>query len=111
MEYRVQLTIYANLLDCEYGLLIYENKNNSDTASFKIERNSDTIFATIERQALKLNELAKFKKLPPPRPADKDDWECKDCPFATLCHKTGGAWDDPKLKDRRKVFYGKLLSS
>ena len=39
LGYQVQLTIYANVLGCEYGLLFYENKDNSKLAAFKINKN------------------------------------------------------------------------
>jgi len=96
LDYRVQLTIYANLLPVEFGLLIYENKNNSDTAAYKIEKNTDTVFKLIRRQAKSMNEMTDLKLLPPPRPLNKDDYECSKCGCKNICHNSK-IWDDPKL--------------
>lgn len=106
-EYIIQLTIYIFLLDCEYGLLIYENKNNSDMAAFKVERDDD-IMNAVKKQVEKMNEMVDSRLLPPPRPTSKSDYECKYCEFAPLCHKCK-IWTDEHLIDKRKKFYGVLL--
>jgi len=106
--YQVQLTIYANILGYEYGLLIYENKDNSRTASFKIPKNTDTIFASIKQQVRLMNEMVANKQLPPPRPNKKDSYECNYCPCSSMC-KSSGIWKHEKLSEMRKKFYGMLL--
>ena len=108
LDYRIQLTIYANLLDCDYGLLIYENKNTSHTSAFSIQKNEDTVFAEIKQQALRMNEMVPHHLLPPPRPLTKDSYECKQCPFSALCHKKD-IWTDVELTSKRTKFYGSLL--
>jgi len=108
LGYLVQLTIYANLLDCEYGLLIYENKNDSSLAAYKVERNADTWFKAIRKQAEMMNQMAKDKKLPPPRPDRKTSYDCKYCIFKDKCHSSK-LWNDEKLAQMRKDFYGVLL--
>ena len=108
LAYQIQLVIYANILDCEYGLLIYENKDKSDATAFKIEKCTDTIFAKIEEQAKTMVEMSKHNLLPPPRPASKDCYECKKCLFKSLCHGSR-VWDDPNLNNLRKEFYGDLI--
>lgn len=119
VEYILQLTIYANVLDCEGGLLIYENKNSSETAAFKVHRAADTIWPLIQTQARKMIKMAggttndkgePVFKLPPPRPFRKDDYECKKCEFRNTCHSSA-IWQDPKLMEKRKKFYGTLLGS
>ncbi len=106
-SYLVQLVSYIHILDCSYGLLVYENKNDSDLRCFKVERN-DAWWEAIKWQAKKLQELATGGKLPPPRPSKKSDYECKNCDFSQLCHKSG-IWKDPKLDIKRKNFYKGLL--
>jgi len=108
MGYQVQLTLYANILDCEYGLLIYEGKNDSMVKAFKIPRREDTWFVDLQRQAKLMNEMVEFKKLPPPRPFSKSEYECKYCPFSRLCHKSK-VWSSDDLKKKRCNFYGTLL--
>ena len=108
LAYQVQLTIYANVLDCAFGLLIYENKNNSKIASFKIHKHIDTVFRTIKKQAQLMNEMVDHKLLPPPRPEKKDSYECRYCPFASICKKSS-IWGSPTLNETRTKFYGLLL--
>jgi len=112
--YQIQLTIYAHLLDCEFGILIYECKNNSYTKAYKIERD-DKSWALIQRQAKLMMEMALLKNgdgkplclLPPPRPEKNTGWGCKNCAFKKHCFAT--AWKDDKLDEKRKNFYGHLL--
>jgi CRISPR/Cas system-associated exonuclease Cas4 (RecB family) len=106
-EYIVQITIYSHILDCEYGIVIYENKNDSSAAAYKVERN-ESAFAEIKRQAKMMRVLSERKLLPPPRPATQDDKECGYCEFAKTCHE-GAIWDDKELNEKRKIFYGNLL--
>ncbi len=108
MYYQIQLTIYINLLGCESGLLIYEDKDDSRTASYKIEKNTDTMFKTISVQAKLMNEMAKSKLLPPPRPDKKDSYECRYCNFSTICKKSA-IWKNSNLKEIREKFYGNLI--
>lgn len=115
-EYMIQLTIYANILDCESGILIYENKNNSKTKIFQINKNTDTVWAEVRKQALEMNEMVEVLDedgnvhhlLPPPRPTFPDDEECSRCQFSSQCHESS-IWNDPDLDQKRKDFYGILL--
>jgi CRISPR/Cas system-associated exonuclease Cas4 (RecB family) len=106
--YQIQLVIYSNILDCEFGVLIYENKDNSEVAAFQINKSTDTAFAEVKKQAKTMLEMSKHNILPPPRPASKDCFECKKCQFRTLCHSSK-IWDDDNLNKLRKEFYGILL--
>jgi len=108
LDYRIQLVIYANVLDLDYGVLIYENKNNSILATYKIDKDTDLIFSQIKQQAETMNNMTDLKLLPPPRPAEKDDYECSHCSFKSICHNSK-IWDDPDLHKKRKNFYGTLL--
>ena len=108
LSYRVQLTIYANLLDCEYGVLIYENKDNSKIAAFKIERSEDDIWPIIKKQSKLMQKMYDKQMLPPPRPDSKQDYECRYCEFKDICHSSD-IWDDPDLDKKREKFYRKLL--
>jgi len=125
LGYQVQLTIYANLLDVEYGVLIYECKNDSRIRSYKIPRNEHTWFKLIQRQSEQLDEMTRIEKdgktlnlLPPPRPKNKSCYDCRGyptkgipgCPFKKICH-TSGIWKDPNFDAKRKKFYGFLLDS
>lgn len=115
--YMVQLMIYANVLDCAYGILIYENKNTQETKSFKIERSSDELFPEVVRQANEMNAMMNVLDengnvvhlLPPPRPLTKKSEECSWCQYKKMCHKSP-IWNDPELETIRKDFYGKLLA-
>jgi len=114
LGYQIQLTIYAHLLDCEYGILIYECKNDSYTQAYKIEKDERS-WGLIQRQAQLMMEMAELKNddgkplclLPPPRPKKKTLWDCKRCPFKKHCFAT--AWKDEQLAEKRKNFYGHLL--
>ena len=114
-EYQIQLQIYMNMLGCDYGMLIYECKDDSRTAAYKIEKNPDH-WEIIKSQAKKMNEMVIAKKedgtplriLPPPRPRDKTSWECNYCGFNKMC-RVSSVWDDPNIDSKRKNFYGDLL--
>ena len=115
-DYLIQLTIYANILNCDYGILIYENKNTQKVHSIKVEKNSDIWFEQVKKQARQMNEMVDvigddkkvYHLLPPPRPTKEDCDECTWCPFRSRC-LSSGAWDDPDLAEKRKEFYGDLL--
>jgi len=106
-EYIIQLLTYIHLLGCKYGLIIYENKNKSDIAAFKVEQNDDK-FALIQEQLATMNKMIEHRYLPPPRPTSQSDFDCKYCDFAPHCHKSK-VWKDPQLKEKRKRFYKELL--
>ncbi len=107
-EYIIQISIYTYVLGVDYGLVIYENKNDSSVAGFRVDRNPEMI-ETIKWQAQMMQALAKKKLLPPPRPDDKSCYECKDCEFSRICHSSD-IWSDPVLlEEKRKKFYRSLL--
>lgn len=101
--YRTQILIYAHILECEYGVVIYENKNNSQVAAFKVEKNEE-MFNNIKWQSQMMQKMVERKMLPPPRPETKDDFECKYCSFSNVCHQSA-IWDDPDLDTKRHKFY------
>jgi len=107
--YLIQLTCYSYILGCEYGLLMYENKNNSELSFYKVE-NNDTWWEAIQYQAKVMQDLAsgEKKRLPPPRPDSKSAYECKNCEFRKICHKSP-VWDNKNLDNQRKDFYKCLL--
>jgi hypothetical protein len=115
-DYLVQLTIYANILDCDYGILIYENKNNSKIHALKVEKNSDVWWEEVKRQAKMMNDGVDVVDedgtvhhlLPPPRPLSPESNTCQWCLFKDRC-MASGAWDDPELNQKRREFYGELL--
>jgi len=104
-NYKVQVTIYIHLLDLEYGILYFENKDDSSTKLVVVERN-DELWAKIKEQSIFMNEMADDLLLPPPRPKTKDSFECKYCDFRSICQKKSGIWDDPDLGNKRLAFYG-----
>lgn len=106
-EYLIQVAIYAHILDLEYGLLIYENKNDSTIDAYRVERN-DAVFDTVEWQSKLMQKMADKQALPPPKPVNKDNFECKSCPFKEMCHSSK-IWSDPKLDEKREKFYKNLL--
>lgn len=114
LGYQIQLLIYTHLLNCEYGILIYECKNNSYVKAYKIERD-EANWNLIQKQAKLMIEMAELKNdagkplclLPPPRPARNTCWDCKKCAFKKHCFAT--AWKDKKLQEKRRKFYGNLL--
>jgi len=103
-EYVIQLTIYVHLLDCEYGIIIYENKNNCDRMLFKVDRNEE-LFQKIREQAKLMNGMIDPPRLPPPKPDDQEAYECRGCDFEKHCH-TNPIWKDPALAEKREKFYG-----
>jgi len=106
LVYRTQLVIYCNLLDLDFGVLIYENKDDSNTKIYKIDRNPE-MWLKIKDQASKMNEMVEDKLLPPPRPVSKEDFDCRYCEFQSICHNSK-AWQDPELLQKRLKFYGTL---
>jgi hypothetical protein len=115
--YDIQLKLYANILKCAYGVLIYENKNNQRCCAFKIDPASDTVFPELVRQAKAMQEMFAVidedgnvhHLLPPPRPIHKESKDCTYCGYREICHASP-IWDDPDLAQKRKDFYGNLLS-
>jgi hypothetical protein len=106
-DYLIQLTIYIHVLGCDYGIIAYENKDNSKMAWFHVPRN-DIWWEIIQSQALTMMDMAKEKKLPPPKYDSKKNFSCSYCDFKSLCHKSK-VWDSPTLDSNRKEFYKSLL--
>jgi CRISPR/Cas system-associated exonuclease Cas4 (RecB family) len=106
-EYIIQIMIYSYILGAEYGVIMYENKNNSEMKWYKIEKNDDW-WETIKWQAKTMIEMTNDRKLPPPRPTSKTTYDCKQCEFKQLCHKSK-IWKDKDLDSKRKNFYKILL--
>jgi len=113
--YLIQIMIYANILDCEYGVLIYENKNDQKSCAFRINK-SEALFQLVCEQAKEMNEMVEatdehgniHHKLPPPRPTSKESKECEWCQYRKICHNSK-VWDLPDLLELRQEFYGDLL--
>jgi len=108
-EYLIQLTIYVHILDCNYGLLMYENKDNSEMIWYKVPRN-DEWWNVIKNQAKSMIQMASSepKKLPPPRYSTKRNYGCINCDFKKSCHRSK-IWDSSNFNKIRKNFYGCLL--
>ena len=106
-DYLIQLTIYVHVLDCDYGIIAYENKDNSKMAWFHVPRN-DVWWEIIQSQAKAMQEMSKARKLPPPKYASKSNYSCKYCDFKDLCYKSK-IWDSPTLENSRREFYKSLL--
>lgn len=102
-EHRIQICIYANILDLDYGTIIYENKDTSAVKMFQVDKNPP-LWNKIKEQATKMNAMLPDKLLPPPRLEKKDNYECRDCPFRSICHSSK-IWDDPHLNEKRQKFY------
>ena len=109
--YQIQITIYSNMLGCDYGMIIYENKNDQTSKAFKVLNKTDTWYKEIKRQIKLMDGMIPLKKLPPPRPVSKSDYECKNCPFSSMCHKSKTWSDEKNLRKKRHSFYGELLST
>lgn len=102
--YRVQVNIYIHMLDLDYGMLYFENKDDCSTKIMQVKRDP-ALWEKIKEQAFQMKEMVDEKLLPPPRPYSKDEFECKYCEFQSICHKTA-IWDDPSLDEKRRTFYG-----
>lgn len=102
--YRVQVNIYIHILDLEYGMLYFENKDDCSTRVIQIERDA-ALWEKVKQQAKQMNEMVDDLLLPPPRPYSQDDFECRYCEFQPICHKAA-VWNDPALEDKRRNFYG-----
>jgi CRISPR/Cas system-associated exonuclease Cas4 (RecB family) len=103
-HYKVQITIYANILDLQYGVIIYENKDDCATKVYQVGRNPE-LWNKVKEQAGKMNSMVDKKLLPPPRPKSKTEMDCKYCEFSSICHESK-VWDDPNLDSKRLAFYG-----
>jgi CRISPR/Cas system-associated exonuclease Cas4 (RecB family) len=101
--YVVQITIYIHILNLDYGLIIYENKDDSDIRIFKVLKNED-LWSAIRRQAEIMNKMFEKKSLPPPRPSSKNSFECRFCEFSNICH-VSNVWDVDNLNELRSKFY------
>ena len=106
-DYFIQLTIYVHILDCDYGVIAYENKDNSKMMWFQVPRN-DEWWEIIQYQSKMMIEMSKSRKLPPPKYSSKACYSCKWCEFRELCHKSK-VWEDPNLEKKRREFYKSLL--
>jgi hypothetical protein len=106
--YIIQLTIYIHILNCEYGVIMYENKDTSEISWFMVPRN-DKWWDIIKWQAMTMMDFSENgKKLPPPRPSSFDSYECLNCEFRKIC-KDSGIWKKDNLDEIRKYFYKDLL--
>ena len=106
-EYLIQLNCYAFILDCSYGILMYENKDNSEIRWYRVEKN-EKWWEIIKWQVTTMKEMVEERKLPPPKPEKKDCYECKSCDCKAICHKSK-IWNDNSLKEKRVGFYKDLL--
>ena len=106
-EYQIQIAIYAYILGLKYGLIIYENKNDSTAAAYKVDMTPEVI-ETVKFQAKAMKKMAPLKLLPPPRPDDKSSSECKYCDFRSICHASS-IWKDPEIDKKRNAFYKNLI--
>lgn len=106
-EYLVQLTIYIHILGCKYGVVMYENKDNSELAWFQVKRNEQW-WDLVQWQAEEMIRMRDNRLLPPPKAETKTDYMCKDCDFRDLCHKSP-VWKDSSLDKQRKIFYKSFL--
>lgn len=104
LVYRTQLVIYCNILDLDYGVLLYENKDDSATKIYKVDRNPE-MWEVIKNQAQIMNEMSQDKLLPPPRPLSQTDTDCRYCEYQSICHNSM-IWQDPDLAQKRLKFYG-----
>ena len=106
-DYIIQLISYIHLLNCDYGIVIYENKDDSQLALFKIERN-DNLWGVIKFQLEEMVKMRETGSLPYPKATSKIDNMCKDCDFRSLCHKSE-IWKNPNLDQCRADFYKSTL--
>lgn len=104
LVYRTQLVIYCNILDLDYGILLYENKDDCSTKIYKVDRNPE-MWEVIKNQAEIMNGMVANTFLPPPRPISKTDSDCRYCEYQSICHNSR-IWDDPDLEQKRVKFYG-----
>lgn len=106
-SYLIQLTIYTHILGCDYGLLMYECKDNSEMRWYMVPRNEEW-WEIIKYQAKKMIDIASSKQLPPPRPMKSDCYECMNCGFRSMCKKSS-IWKKENLNEIRRKFYKDLL--
>ncbi|MHA1470680.1 MAG: hypothetical protein ACTSSP_09000 [Candidatus Asgardarchaeia archaeon] len=108
-DYLVQLTIYVHILDCDYGMIMYENKDNSKMMWYQVPRN-DKCWEVVKYEAKTMVAMSEGNntKLPPPKFATRTAYACKYCDFKELCQKSK-VWENPNLEKNRKDFYKSLL--
>ena len=102
--YRVQVNIYIHILDLDYGLLYFENKDDSNTRVIHVERDA-ALWEKIKEQALMMQEMSVDLVLPPPRPDSKESYDCRYCEYQSICHKSD-VWKRQDLDNLRRKFYG-----
>lgn len=106
-EHLVQITFYVYVLGADYGLIMYENKDNSELAWFQVKRNQQW-WDLIQWQAGQMVEMRDNKLLPPPKAETKKDYMCLSCPYKSLCHKSK-VWEDVNYDKKRREFYQSFL--
>lgn len=85
-EHIVQTNIYMWILDLQLAVVLYENKDNQQVKEMLVPRD-DELIEKIKRQALKMVEVLRHRKLPN-RPAGftRSKFPCRYCEFQRLCY-------------------------
>ena len=108
-DYIIQLISYIHLLNCDYGIVIYENKDDSQLALFKIERN-DNLWGVIKFQLEEMVKMRETGSLPYPKATSKIDNMCKDEILELLsCYKETSTKESISYYDTIKMFDVKLI--
>lgn len=106
--YRSQMQLYMQLLDLPSAVLLYYEKDTSEFFPFIIDRNEED-WNQLKKQLEMMNRMyaSNPPKLAPPK-YESDSYHCRYCDFRSKCHESP-IWQNPKLQDIQKNFYGHLL--
>lgn len=85
-KYVYQIQFYMDILDKEWGCLLFKNKDTSALKEFWYKRNPKMLAQAL----IKLAKItrANHRGVMIKRPFKKSSWECKSCPMRIHCWKT-----------------------
>lgn len=88
LKHIMQVMLYLNAEEADYGMLVYADKKNLTIRQFKVDYDYK-MYEKVMTRFKDLDFYLKKKKLPPAEYYfdDKKVWECKYCPYFEMCMK------------------------
>jgi hypothetical protein len=87
-HYVMQLNIYLDIYQKEWGFFVFKDKNNSALKVLWFKFSPELLQETLNKLA-KIQYMTEQKKMIK-RPFTKSSWDCKTCPFRQKC------WGKPR---------------
>ena len=78
-----QLQLYLHFLNCDQGILLYENKADQKLKEFVVHRDEALIRSLIEKFQYLKEQIDKGEV--PAVPQNIEPWRCRFCPFKEVC--------------------------